>query len=1419
MLETKYGLKYSMPHTLVHIVDNSMYQGQLPTVVADDPSLYTSIVVSGAPMGVDNEIITVDRSDVLNVAYGMSNLTSSDILKYGQAVTYPSDLLAQGVPVKFLRVTPEDSTYAFSCLLVQWRWDPTDNKMHVRFKTSDNLGNDGLPVGQVLSSFKNTARLNAALVKGFKEDISDDTGTWKQRVFMTFIAAGRGKNYNKYRYAINITQQGRKPANARYLFSTIDGDTNAVIERFYASLINENNNTRIDAIENVNVQVGKRVKGSSVLIPTVNESAIHEIYKEYYDKLTEMDASQIYPDGTSDKWIKEVKATLNENTFDVIYGRYIYNGDSDVLLPYYQVDMFDLDIPQLDKNARLYVYLDKDDSIQRYISSPDVLNDTLKSKTVAVSDTTLTNYYVGDMFLTDTSTRTLSLITGINQYSGSVTSVKIQGCVIPAEDESSKESVENFAGYISIKGDVNKANVIATVQTDLINKSKIRFVVDTSKSTSSTTYYKPSFILVEIPSVINGRTGLNTFGIAKIAYKEKVATSTIVEIDDTASEFYTTPAEIFPIIALPSKSITNLATELPKFNPGASDAEKARMLNEDPAARFWQTPGATVIDTNGELSYTDTTTGESVDTTGEIFINTQGINSSTYNSIEGRIQISENQPFMVGKCPTQLTVNKDVVGSAYDVIIYQNAEGSEQPITWSIIGGSTISSDAPYTGYAPGDILEVRPNPDPEHPQDEYVAQFEIDAVEETAGGSQIITLKNSVTSTTESTTKIVPGVYPCKNITSRGNTEDPEYIKTTIPLTFDPPADFYTSPVETADEHIVYQYIDPDSGEYTDKQSSDKWNIYTSYRDAKQAAGPGVDEYFPYRSESAPSNWGDASTFYEVDEDPLVPDVPYKVVTFTGTGTTEDPYVPAYEPNKYYMKREGTGAPADVASELGYAWRTDGAWYEPDSVSQNPEGRKAIVFTGDGSAENPYLPVWDDTSYYVRSQKQWYLEHYRDSGNLRIVINSSDIEVNVTEDKLPDYIQRYIVSGTQGSIFRYNMDTSVVVPTNYYSNSYGLNPNSETGGIQVHSGYAGFFDDNISDIEFKWKYSELLVRAFKGELDGRILSPNRCPAKFLFDGAYNTIVGQTILSYMTYRTVDIINASTIYTDDEKEAILLDNSLISALPDVSKGYVDIDVKGAMYWLMEFRCYQGIPDDKRPIGPGSGLSLHLDSGITEGNNAIMVKNSFTKRFTNPNASWDIGGYTSSDDGITYTYTKQIVGNLFNHIKQYTVNKPYTGKYTNITADRYVSFFPDLGDTSWEEREELYKSGGNNWIQDINGNLQRQSQRTLYREGDTSDLIQESNMRTLSQLVYLLQNKINTYLLEYNDDGVLKTLKDDVDNMFSNWTGTLVEALDIQFERDINPLDGGEIVVCYCNVTFRGLILRVPIIVNVQRRSES
>ena len=356
MLDKKYGLKYSMPHSVVHIVDNSMYAGDLPVTVADDPSLYASIVVTGAPMGVDNEIININRSDVLNVSYGTSNLTTNDIKKYGQGITYPASLLSQNVPIKFMRVTPQNSTYAFSCLLIQWKWDELNHVMRVRYKTSEDEYVNGLPVGVIHSNFKNPTRFNDSLVKNFKEDEKDDG--WKQRVFMTVIAAGRGKEYNNFNYAINQTQQSKKPANVRYLFSTIDTRTDATVEQFYGSLINQNNSIRVDAIDTVNVQVNKRVKGSSVLIPTINESAVTELYNEYMSHFKEMiptNATNVTDENT--QFINNVYASMNINIFDPIYGRYIYNGDTDVKLPYYQVDMFDLDIPKLDASNRITVVL------------------------------------------------------------------------------------------------------------------------------------------------------------------------------------------------------------------------------------------------------------------------------------------------------------------------------------------------------------------------------------------------------------------------------------------------------------------------------------------------------------------------------------------------------------------------------------------------------------------------------------------------------------------------------------------------------------------------------------------------------------------------------------------------------------------------------------------------------------------------------------------------------------------------------------------------------------------------------------------------------------------------------------------------------------------------------------------------------
>ena len=1212
MLGSEYALKYSMPHSVVHIVDNSMFTGELPTVIADDPSMYTTLVVTGAPMGPDNEIISINRSDVLNVAFGMNNLSPADIKKYGQTVTYPASLLNQNAPIKFMRVTPEDSTYAFSCLLIQWRWD--QNMMHVRFKTTDYQGNSGLPAGVVHSSFKNIDRLNAVLVNRNAIDSAyDEDGTkWKQRTFMTVIAAGRGKNYNSYNYTIDLTNQTRRPANTRYLLSTVDTRVSQVVEQFFASLINENNSLRADAIDSINVAVGKRVKGSSILVPKVNELAVKELYTEYMEHMKEMIDSNIPPSyGIRDmKFVEDVYKTLSINIFEPIFGRYIYNGDNDVRLPYYQVDMVDLDIPKLDTGNLIKTYLDDGDiTIEKYIANPTDLQSILDSYTYGIEND-LDKYHVGDVFCDAPSSLSLNMITSINQYSGTVTYIPITRLT----PDGNVENAELIRAYTTVKKTATDtdADVIAAVN-DLIRRGKL---VPTSYVKDGQTLYKQDFIVVGL-NTLSKSNGLPTFKIIRASYKPSIDPDNPgIVVDDSTSTIYSGKQTIYNIFAFPASTVTSFC----------------KLSDTDNVYRY--APGSTVLDT----------------ATGAVYVN-------KYNSVDAtrnpQFTVNSNDPFVVGSVPTKVAANVDMVGAVYDNLVYQKDEATGLEVMWKITGGTADGSAA--SGYQQGDIVKLGGHSDGEHTCG--ITYFQLTSVAAGSESGQTITAIRFNDSKYQKNDKVITGNY-------------------------------------TTDSTKIYRKFSP-------AVAPDPWDP-TSY-----------------------FKWDAAKCDFVA-------------------GTTE-PY-------------SGEGAP-------------DGGWYEH-------------ITTGQGTG-------------------------------LVISVDASNISVATNpENADPNKILRFNITGTQGSLFRYQRSLTEI-PANYYSDSYGENPSAELGGIAVKNGYAGFLDDDINEIEFKWRYSHLLVQAYRGKMDPRIMSPTRCQAKYLFDGGTNTVVGQTILPYMNYNPIDIINASTIYTDDEKEAILLNNELIANITE----FVDVDVKQAMYDLMIFRVYQNIPEDKRPIGPGSGLSLHLDAGVTDANTAQLINQSFNKRFNNPNASWDIGGYVSAADGISYTYIKRLVDNMFAHMRQYTVNKPFTGQYTNILPSEYTGFFPDIDTTDWELRELLYNSGGNAWIMDINGNLQRQSQRTLYRENGTSDLIQESNMRTLSQLCYLLQNKINSYLLEYNDDGVLATLKDEVDNMFSNWVGNTVQDLEIIFKRDINPTDGGEIVVCYVNVTFRGLILRVPIIVNVQRRTTS
>lgn len=1152
MIDTKYGLKYSFPHTLVHIVDNSAYTGELPVITSYDPSLFATIVVTGMPMGVDRQIVTITRTDVLNKAFGAESLTNSDINKYGQSVEYPASLIRQGVPVRLLRVTPDDAAYGIVVLYIEWRTNGNDMEVRLNKASLDDLIAEGID----LAAYANPDRVAKATFSKLASTSVD--GGWRREVLITYVSAGRGSNYNNFSIYINSPsfEQMKKYDNAVYNFGTIDNRLSSSIandvEQFTASLINDATKLSaygvVTSIDSVNVQMKKRLEGSSIMIPYVNEQTIRILYAEWLKLYDNNLITNVTTNAAVRKAYEEMRKAFTVNKFDCIYGKTIYNDDI-VNIPYLVIDTLDTDIPQLDTSHMVITgNHEGSTNVDEYKNLNAIYGSKINPYYINMYNMDITTSYSssvvnpGTVFLVNQDTAPVfNVVHTINPYTGAIGSVRIP-------------NVKNLLSD----------NTVARITRN--NK-----VQDPESSEWVPDENDPTTIVYD------------SAPIAKYFYYtkrvSKLVTSDVIKLINS---------QIDPATCGFTSTAGSPATSY-DYRKGEVDPGSKNVYGSIIAVGYVNNYGIKTF-TLYQINQFDTTTG-------------------VKSLFEYPINIYASLDFL----------SYAGVEKIYDIIALKSyaVDIAEKTVTMST------------TGYAKSDIINDIPN---------NVAFMKIGAL-----------------------------------------------------------------------------YIDD----------------VTATRDS----GDTIPNFYAQKVNIIENIWSE-----EVSDN-----VTYKMFVANVGGIN--------------CTRVGT---------------------VPQSV-------------------NIYQDLLSET-YDVINYTAAHIEEYQDT----------TIITKIPADD--SSIWRYAVTGTALSSFRV-ANTNIAVPKNYYLGDYGISTSSINGGVSVEGGSSGFFDDEkMSSLEFKLRYSELLVKAFRGEIDPRILSPTRVPAKFMFDGGFNTVLSIRQLPFTEPDIDDVIYASTIFTNEEKEEFAFNKALISG----KVSYSDIDVKKAMYDLMIERVYQRIPEDKRPIGPGSGLQLYLDSGLADIETIKAMNTSFKSRFTNPNASWDIGGYTSSVNGVTYTYVKYIVDHLFNHCNMYNINKPYANTYATIANNEYTDFFPNIDATDWDLEELLYQSGGNSWVLDQNGGLRRKSQRTLYREATgTSDLLQESNMRTLSQLVFLLQNQLDNWLFEYIDDGSLASMRESVNNIFSGWVGTRVQALDIDFERDLNT-DGGEIVVCYVNVTFRGILLRIPIIVNVNRR---
>lgn len=390
----------------------------------------------------------------------------------------------------------------------------------------------------------------------------------------------------------------------------------------------------------------------------------------------------------------------------------------------------------------------------------------------------------------------------------------------------------------------------------------------------------------------------------------------------------------------------------------------------------------------------------------------------------------------------------------------------------------------------------------------------------------------------------------------------------------------------------------------------------------------------------------------------------------------------------------------------------------------------------------------------------------------------------------------------------------------------------AQSAGLLLSGGHDGDFQEITvggetrppSSAEMKLLLSREYVKAFRGQKDRKILSPARVNLDFIFDANYNLTSDETVV--VDSNTAPLYNGSTVLTDKDSQALAILGGQGFALD-----FADLNVKRAMYDLNEFRCRNGmtITTDR-----AAGCSLYLDCNLVGLKNiginyelSDIINN--MEEFDGRQTSVDLGFYEiydpKSGKKIPVTVGYLLAKKLIPHIMTHGLNKPFTNKYAQLQAiqrDKSLivqgemirgSFKPDIDLIDWDVKEQLYKSRINYYLTTEEGRVvERAVQNT--RQVEASALLEENNVRVLNTLKKGLEKACRGYTYEWNEPTVRKGYTESQMEVYRPWIGTMVQDLDIYF--DANEWEQKRMIMhCYVSVSFRDIIKRITLEINIRR----
>lgn len=324
---------YAHPHVHVVINDNTFYSEDVSTPTTSEALPFSTCVVTGADSGIDNTFVRLQNLKTKANLFGYGNYK-----KYGQSSLQADVLFNGSTDVWFMRVLPDNATYANMIALLKYR-------------KSDILDASGNTTGLMKMDVKFEIKYAAAptIIEGAKtaDDIREvgeaatittpgKDGYMAMPLFYV-RSIGRGKYGNQYSMKVTRDSSAEKDYSVKmYDFNLIannDGTTvtkNVFAGSLYQATTEDNTSTLISDV------LDEFATGSCPVDIYVYEQNFIELYN-FYQEIVSDNGEFIMKSGAAeaDVAVYQQAADITIKEFDPVFG-YVFNTKADEIIPYYQ---------------------------------------------------------------------------------------------------------------------------------------------------------------------------------------------------------------------------------------------------------------------------------------------------------------------------------------------------------------------------------------------------------------------------------------------------------------------------------------------------------------------------------------------------------------------------------------------------------------------------------------------------------------------------------------------------------------------------------------------------------------------------------------------------------------------------------------------------------------------------------------------------------------------------------------------------------------------------------------------------------------------------------------------------------------------------------------------------------------------------